>query len=177
MSFTEQWFGQDSQDNLAFLAYTQRKVPGALIEIGSWEGRSTVAFANAANPRTVHAVDTWAGSPGEVSAELAAERDVFATFTANIAELTDGNVEVHRMGWREYVPTISEPVSLVFIDAEHTYIEVRDAIAALLPLLAPGGVICGDDVHHPPVIKAVCELLDPAQVEVKATLWIWRNPT
>lgn len=173
MSFTEEWFGQASQDVLSGLVRSVVDVPGMLLEIGAWEGRSTCAMANAAHPRVVHTVDTWAGSPGEVSSALASQRDVFATWQTNVAELTQGNVEAHRMGWREFVPTIAEPVALAFIDAEHSYKEVRDNVRALIPLVAPGGILCGDDQHHPPVRKALAELLPADDVYCHASLWIW----
>jgi predicted O-methyltransferase YrrM len=70
--------------------------------------------------------------------------------------------------------SIDEPIALAFIDAEHTYREVFDNITAVLEHIQPGGVICGDDAHHPPVMEAVRELLDP--VEMAASLWIWRAP-
>jgi predicted O-methyltransferase YrrM len=172
MTFTEEWFGVASQQHLAELAKSAPE--GLIVEIGSWEGRSTVALANAVYPRVVHAVDTWAGSPGEVSARLAAERDVYATWQANVAELTAGNVIAHRMDWREYVhdlTTMELAVGFAFIDAEHTYREVYDNIAALRPLMAPGGIICGDDAHHPPVREAVLAHF-PEAVQ-KATVWSW----
>ena len=144
--FNEQWFGQQSQERLAELVGLIDDVPGLIIEIGSWEGRSTIALANAAHPRTVHAVDTWQGSPGEVSSALAAERDVHGQFWANVAEWTDGNVTGHRMGWRDFVlDGWVTNVAFLFIDAEHTYREVADTIDVFLPLMVQGGVICGDD--------------------------------
>ena len=173
MTFTEEWFGQASQDVLAGFGRHVADIPGLIIEIGSWEGRSTCALANAVHPRTVHAVDTWAGSPGELSANLAAQRDIFGTWQTNVKVLTAGNVEAHRMGWREYLPTVTEQIALAFIDAEHTYTEVRDNVLALIPLMAPGGVICGDDIHHPPVQQALREVFDPAKVYMKATVWSW----
>jgi predicted O-methyltransferase YrrM len=177
MNYTEDWFGIDSCNALAKLTHRIAEVEGIIVEIGAWEGRSTVALAKAAWPRRVNSVDTWAGSPGEISAELAAERDVYQTWRANVDAGTDGNVNEYRMGWRDYLPTVKQPVALAFIDAEHTYTEVRDNIAALLPLMAPGGIICGDDAHHPPVQQALLELFDPHDVTLDATLWIWRKPT
>jgi predicted O-methyltransferase YrrM len=173
-AFHEEWFGDSSQAVLAHLVQAVADVPGLLVEFGSWEGRSTCAMARAAYPRQVLAVDTWQGSPGEISSELAAKRDVFAQFLANVTHWTRGNVEPVRMGWRDWVADRAEPVALAFIDAEHTYREVFDNIAAVLPLIQPGGVICGDDAHHPPVMEAVRELLEP--VELSASLWIWRAP-
>lgn len=176
-TFTEEWFCAESQQWLADLGRSVADIPGLIVEIGSWEGRSTVALANAVHPRTVHAVDTWKGSPGEISAELAAERDVHAQFLANVAVLTAGNVEDHICGWRDWLPTVDE-IALIFIDAEHTYVEVADAIREALPKVARGGVICGDDIMHPPVRAAVGAMLDPFEVEVRegASMWVWRRP-
>lgn len=176
--FTEDWFSDASCDVLADLVIEVASVPGKIVEIGSWEGRSTVALANAARHfgRAVQAVDTWQGSPGEISADLAAGRDVFATWKSNIAEMTSGNVVAHRMGWREYVPTLDGPVALCFIDAEHTYREVFDNIVAILPYLPPGGVVCGDDQHHPPIRQALADLFDPTFIHVQASVWWWQRP-
>lgn len=171
--FTEDWFCQASCDALARLADETRHVSGDIIEVGSWEGRSTIALANAAHPAVVHAVDTWRGSPGEISRDLAAQRDVFATFTGNVRTATRGNVQPHRMGWRHYfLHRDPNPIRLLFIDAEHTYVEVRENIEAALPHMAPGGVICGDDAHHLPVARAVLDVFGDA--ELAATLWVHR---
>jgi predicted O-methyltransferase YrrM len=178
MTFTEEWFGEESQiilDRLVRMA--AKNTPGMIVEIGAWEGRSTVIMANAAAPQQIHTCDTWEGSAGEISAELAAERDVYATWRSNVDQLTAGNVVEHRMGWREYVPTIDEQITLAFIDAEHSYREVRDNIKALLPLMAPGGIICGDDAHHEPVRRAVMDVLGDEETYTAATLWIWQAPS
>ena len=174
--FRENWFGEASQVALADLCGRTADLKGAVIEVGSWTGRSTVALANACHPQLMHAVDTWEGSPGEISADLASSpgRDVFAEFTRNVSDLTAGNVEPHRMGWREFFADFDRPIRLAFLDAEHSYVEVRDNLAAVLALLAPGGIVCGDDVHHPPVQQAVLELLPDAQA--MATLWWWQKP-
>ena len=173
--FTEEWFGEFSQQTLADLVREVADVNGLLVEVGSWEGRSTIAMANAAYPREVHAVDTWHGSPGEISATLAAERDVYAQFSTNILHFTQGNVVPHRMGWRDYFAEMTDPVALCFIDAEHTYDEVRANIEAVEPLLVSGGILCGDDMHHEPVRLAVLDTLGTSPTAL-ASLWIWRKP-
>ncbi len=174
MTYTEDWFGPASQQALADLYEKVRLVDGDVVEVGCWQGRSTVALANACWPDLLHAVDTWEGSPGEISADLAAERDVFAEFTANIDASTAGNVRPHRMGWRDYFGEVDRPLKFLHIDAEHTYREVFDNITAALPLLVDGGIICGDDVHHPPIQQAVLATLGPT-TNVVATLWWWQK--
>lgn len=174
MSFTEEWFSPESQQALAELYSKVAHLPGDVIEVGCWEGRSTVALANACHPEHVQAIDTWAGSPGEISADLAQGRDVYATFAGNIETLTAGNVTPHRMGWRQYLADTRGPVKFIHIDAEHTYTEVRDTIEAVRPLMVPGGVICGDDNHHPPIQDAVRDTLGNAWL--CASLWHWTVP-
>lgn len=174
VTFTEAWFSPQSQQALAELAASTNHLDGDVVEVGCWEGRSTVALAAAVLPATVHAVDTWQGSPNEISADLAGARDVLHTFLGNMTELTDGNVVHHVMGWRDYFADHRDPIRFIHIDAEHSYREVFDNIAEVLPLMVSGGVICGDDVHHPPVQQAVFEQL--GGVAVTATLWHWRVP-
>lgn len=170
--FVEQWFSRESQDVLGNLGQMVADVPGLVVEIGSWTGRSSCALANAIFPRVVDCVDTWAGSPGEISAELAGQRDVFAQWRRNTQTFTRGNVRPHRMGWREFVPGLRDVVALAFIDAEHTYVEVKENAEALIPLMSPGGFMCGDDAHHPPVREAVFEVFGEDRVVFAASLWI-----
>lgn len=158
-TFHEVWFHPGACTALARLVATITDTEGRIVEIGSWEGVSTIAMAITAHPRIVHAVDTWDGSPGEISEQLATERDVYAQFLANIDAWSPGNIEPHRMDWREYRATSDDPVALLFVDAAHTYLEVVDTIEAFRPLMTPGGVICGDDWHHPPVQNAVRDTL------------------
>lgn len=174
-TFHEAWFPTQSQDSLARLVKLVRPLDGLIVEVGAWEGRSTIAMAAAAWPRIVHTIDTWKGSPGEVSGELAATRDVYEQFRTNIDASTRGNVEVHRCGWRDWLPQVDQPIALCFIDAEHTYTEVYDTIQCVLPKMVDGGIICGDDAHHEPVARAVMELLGDERVYVDATLWIWQK--
>jgi predicted O-methyltransferase YrrM len=175
--FGEEWFSDASQRAVADLARSVADVPGLMVEVGSWTGRSTCALAKAINPRPLHAVDTWAGSPGEISSTLAAERDVFAQWQRNVDEFTDGNVIAHRVGWREFFADKTSPLAFVFIDAEHTEVEVADNIAAVLPWLAEGGIICGDDVMHPPVRQGIARHLRPVdvQVEIGTSVWWWKR--
>lgn len=174
--FEQDWFGVPSQVTLARLARSVSHLPGLIIEFGSWEGRSTVALANAVYPAGVCAVDTWQGSPDELSGPLAAERDIHAQFLANIEAMTKGNVVPFRSDWRDFVPTIDEPVAFCFIDAEHSYKEVKDNIDAMLPLMTPGGIMCGDDNHHPPVRQALIDTFGNEVVGFEATLWIYQVP-
>jgi predicted O-methyltransferase YrrM len=96
---------------------------------------------------------------------------------ANVNELTEGNVTPYRTGWRWWLDGSRAPIKFLHIDAEHSYQEVRDNILAALPLMAVGGIICGDDVHHPPVQQAISDTLGVDNIYVEATLWSYTVPT
>lgn len=174
MTFQEAWFSEAACDALTRVARSTNHLIGRVVEVGCWEGRSTVTLAHAVEPEAVCAVDTWNGSPGEISADLAKQRDVHAAFLENVSRLTAGNVKPYRESWRSFFEREQVPIRFLHIDAEHSYKEVRDNIEAARPLMVPGGVICGDDAHHDPVIDAVTDTLGDYTLD--ATLWIWRVP-
>lgn len=169
VTFHEDWFGEKAREALAELAGRVLDLDGRIVEVGCWEGRSTVVLANAVAPAIVDAVDTWAGSPGEISETLAAQRDIYAQFIINISALTAGNVVSHLCDWRDYFVADRSPIRFLFIDAAHTFDEVAGNISAALPIMVSGGIVCGDDAHHGPVIDAARDQL--GAVAVMDTLW------
>jgi predicted O-methyltransferase YrrM len=172
VEFVENFFHDASCRELARLGQSVADVEGSIVEIGSWEGKSTIALADAVHPRWVRAVDTWNGSPSDITGEIAQQRDIYAAFMKNIEQTT--NIAPYRMGWRDFVKLGEDPVALLFIDAEHTYREVFDTIEAFLPLMSKGGVMCGDDAQWPPVREAIVDTLGPIY-EVCGPVWSWRN--
>jgi len=175
-TFTEDWFPGAACENLAAFAKQTNGLDGRVIEVGCWEGKSTIALANAVEPSIVDCVDTWAGSPGEPSETLAAERDVWQTFVDNLNCAGVCNTWISRMDWREFFAKERGPVRFLFIDAEHSYREVFDLLATALPLMVPGGMIVGDDVHHPPIREALVDTFGPEGVPTLANLWYWQVP-
>src|SRR2546425_9597933 len=75
--FHENWF--PAKKAAATLAATELAPPeGDCIEVGCWEGRSTVLLANALYPRTLHVIDHFEGDltdPGSMVTTKARERD------------------------------------------------------------------------------------------------------
>lgn len=176
--FRDQWIDPLTLKMLHWLVTRTENVPGIVLEVGSWEGRSACTLANAAHPRDLHVVDHFLGSEsdGDESRGLALERgDIFEVFTGNIAEYTAGNVVVHRMSWQEWIAQEApQSVSFAHLDAEHGYEHARALIGAVLPLMSTGGVICGDD-YHPDwdgTRRAVDELVPGRQVNMHA-MWYW----
>lgn len=182
--WTEQWMGKPKRDRLEISFGMCAAKQGAVIEVGCWEGRSTQMIANNFPESEVICVDHWMGDltdqteSGKRVAQLAKDRDVFATFKANMDELTAGNYKVARMDWRKFAQTFRSPIRYIFIDGQHTYEEVLDNIAWALPLVVPGGIIAGDDYTVPPVARAIRDagLTDP-QLNLKSgpgrAIWIY----
>src|ERR1700730_4490611 len=106
-TFHEQWYA-DAQ--LHVLAQTYERLcglAGAVVEIGCWEGRSTVALARTCYPEILIAVDTWKGNldedPNHATVQLARQRDVYATFLENMKALTHGNFKAVRQDCHEFL--------------------------------------------------------------------------
>lgn len=151
--FTENWYSDKQAEYLQTLSRNVRDLKGAIIEIGCWQGKSTIALANACYPEEVHAVDHWLGNLDEdrnhESVQLASKRDVFMEFKLNIEKFTNGNIIPWRMDWREFMRQWAEKsgrsIKFCHIDACHDYRSVHDNIQAVLPFLVSGGIVCGDD--------------------------------
>jgi predicted O-methyltransferase YrrM len=171
--FVENWFTDTSCATLADLVRSVADVPGRIVELGSWEGRSTLAIADA-TARPIHAVDTWLGAPSDsYQREQVKTRDVYAAWCANLAD--HPHVTSYRMDWLAYSQLEQCPVALVFIDADHTTPEVSAQIDMFRPLMSPGGIICGDDYPMRPVSRAVRSRLRYG-VTVTGRVWSWVAP-
>jgi len=184
--FHENWY---SGEQLALLIEAYELAPeveATLLEIGCWEGRSTVAIAKACQPDTLFAIDTWLGNqdehPQHVSVQLARQRDVFATFLQNVQNLTDGNVIPVRQDCHVFLRGLARPVKFCHVDASHDYASVKRTIEALFPKLIHGAVLCGDDFVNAGasrddlqggVERAVREYL-PGFV-AKGNFWVWQK--
>jgi hypothetical protein len=186
--FIENWYSDGQAILLAELTKETALVLGELIEFGSWQGKSSIAIANACYPSPLHVVDHWLGNLDEdknnISVISARERDVFTEFQQNIAEQTRGNVIVHKQDWREFISEWNgTKIRFCHIDASHDYISVKDNILAVLPFMTEGGILCGDDwesAHlgrtdlNGGVQRAVMETLSEYQSE--GNLWYYRIP-
>jgi predicted O-methyltransferase YrrM len=140
---------------------------GAIVEIGSWMGRSTawLAAGSAARSREpVHAVDTFDGGPALKAKDFAVLQEQGTTYHAFAENLERAGVFDH------VEPVIADsraaaaqwdgrPVRLLFIDGDHSYEAVKADLAAWLPYVARDGYIAFDDVHekYPGVRRVTAE--------------------
>jgi predicted O-methyltransferase YrrM len=125
---------------------------GAIVEIGSWMGKSTAWLAAGSLARKrepVHAVDTFEGSAEHQ--DMGVLREAGTTFHRFTENLTRVGVFDHvkprvatsleaAAGWD------GRPIRLLFIDGDHAYDAVKADLEAWLPFVAPGGYVVFDDV-------------------------------
>ncbi len=133
-----------------------KRVPStaAIVELGSWQGRSTIMLAagSAAGDRArVFAVDFFrpAGATGEVYASHlgAAATEYLSTFHENIGraglaalvETRQGPTTAQAAAWN------GPPIDLLFIDADHSYRSVMADFLAWAPHCRPGTTVAFHD--------------------------------
>jgi len=142
---------------------------GAIVEIGSFEGKSTIWLAlgsKNAGREHVTAVDTFAGSPehqkgaGMEIASLHGEGTTYNQFLRNI----------EAFGIREFVnPVVARsedaakgwagPIRLLFIDGEHSYEAVSTDFQSWSDHVIPGGYIAFHDYGNSPDVQRFCDEL------------------
>jgi len=186
MVFNENWMSDDQVDLLSRLIQSVAAKSGRCVEIGCWEGKSTVGLANACYPESLIAVDSWSGNLTEgddhPTVTILKERDVLEVFRSNVQTLTKGNVEIVQSDCFEFLKNFREPIKFCHIDAAHDYASVHRTISMILPLLVPGAILCGDDYLSAHagridlgggVQRAVIELL-PGHAS-RENMWAWVN--
>ncbi|HVY68544.1 MAG TPA: class I SAM-dependent methyltransferase [Verrucomicrobiae bacterium] len=133
---------------------------GAIVEIGSWQGKSTICLAGASQAAggksRVIAIDPHIGSPEH---QKTGEIWTFDKFKQNIrdAGLEKLVTPIVKMSG-DAAADIREPVELLFIDGAHEYEAVKQDFEQYFPKLIDGGYIAfHDTIGWPGPEKLVAE--------------------
>ncbi len=170
-----------------------RQKPGMIVaEVGCWSGESFIEWAPIVQAQggSCILVDNFHGNPMAVGphAESKDRRNDVADLLAlrakpftHVRVLEGDSVDV-----AAGVPDNS--LDICFLDADHRYQHFNRELAAWLPKVRPGGVLCGHDCEsfehnsrhierdyvdgkHHGVIKAVSEAFEDAQL-IADTCWM-----
>src|SRR6185369_7670684 len=120
---------------------------GAIVEIGSWKGRSTIWLGHgtrAGRGLKIHAVDPHAGviERGHTACNIS----TFDEFQRNLRVAGVQDVVVPHVDYSGSVARrFSEPVEFIFIDGLHDYEAVLTDFAAWFPKVIHGGVMAFHD--------------------------------
>ena len=145
----EGWLTQNEAKYLYSLAY-RGPGKGALVEIGSWKGKSTIVLATgsrAAGRERVYAIDHHKGGLDQEGLGYV-EVDTEAEFRQNIqsAGIEDYVVPMV-MKSSEAVQKWEGPIRLLWIDGDHDYEAVKNDFLLWEPYIVPGGVIAFHDTY------------------------------
>ena len=155
----------------------QREEITTILELGSWKGRSTHALLSGLNGKgLLTAVDTWRGSvdPRDQTNAMAKQEDVLAEFKKNVGQFK--NLEICQMesaAAAEKFRAEGRKFDMVFIDAGHTYEEVKRDIELWRPLAKV--ILSGHD-YMPQTWMGVCQAVDECCHRTYKAESIWYTP-
>jgi len=140
-------------------------LPGDLMEIGAYCGKSTVAIATVLSlgcSGMLHSVDPHSDNISMYGVDSLAE------WTKNITEHNLNEYIVpHRLYSSELWIDWKEPLKYLFIDANHTYEACKSDFEMFSPFLVTKGLV----LFHDSFMEG------PAQVISEVDLWYWKRIT
>lgn len=129
---------------------------GAIVEIGSFLGKSTCWLAAGAkknNRETVIAVDHFKGSPENQPGQqyenqtLKQAGTTFDKFLENIKSVDLGDyIEPIVASSEEAAKNWQKPIRLLFIDGDHSYESTKQDFALWFPFVCEAGIVCFHDI-------------------------------
>jgi predicted O-methyltransferase YrrM len=131
----EQWF---------FKAARKSPADATIVEIGSFQGRSTVSFALGCigSKKKIYAIDLFEGDNN-----MYGSGDFLTSFKNN---LKNAGVEEYVIPVKkhslEVAATWTLPIDILFIDGSHEYEDVKADFEAFYPYVKKGGVIAFHDI-------------------------------
>lgn len=167
--------------------------PELFIEVGSWKGRSAIAFAT--ELQKVNAkllcVDTWLGAPefwtwgrhqqerGESLRIQHGYPSVFFTFLSNVFHKKLQNTirpfPISSVEGAKVLKFHNVVADAIYIDGAHEKESVARDLRAYFPLLRHGGVMFGDDYscHWEGVVEAVNEFAEEEDLRMEIAGVVW----
>lgn len=154
--YTESWFGEGEAASLRWaIAQVDDTYTGYWVEIGSFEGKSSVFIANEIHPHILECVDSWQGGPvADYELMKYGTTPIEKHFDNNMAVATQGNFMKNKMEWQDFFKA-DFSISFLYLDGPHDYESVLDSLEIIIPRLVSGGVIVGDDYDDAAVASAV----------------------
>lgn len=122
---------------------------GTFVEVGSWEGHSSVSMAHELRSLGKRAKffcgETWKGSPENVDDPWVRGGSRFDLFRRNTSDYADLITPLRKPSVEAARDFADASIDTAFIDACHEYESVKADIAAWRPKIGPGGIIAGHD--------------------------------
>lgn len=147
------WLTPHEGQFLEKAAFAQKYRAGVIVEIGSFQGRSTIRLAQSGE--IVYAIDPHKGicSGGKMGSTLLKFRKNISA--AGVSKQVVPIVKTSKEAARRW----NKPIKLLYIDGLHEYDHVMEDFALWSPFVAGGGMIAMHD--------AFCALPGPADVAMR----------
>ncbi len=136
------------ENEARFLGVLAALVPakGAIVEIGSFRGRSTVMLAKVASHYGLGPIIAIDPHNSPILLPSGGEASSFDDFRLSIrAAGIEQHVEPHVAYSKDVSPTWTRPIRFLWIDGDHSYVGAKTDFDGFLPHVAPGGVIALHD--------------------------------
>lgn len=162
------------------------------VEVGSWKGRSSsymaVEIINSKKKIRFDCVDTWDGSDEHIDPNSYAFNPkiledpnwLYEEFLKNVSPVQEIINPVRKKSNLASFDYDDRSLDFVFIDAGHSYENVKEDITSWFPKIKIGGFIAGHDYNPkwPSVVRAVDEFLSlpifsPNQVNLYEEQFVW----
>ena len=148
-----------------------------MVEVGSYQGESTVIFLNnLPNLKELHAVDPWLNgyAPGDVCSDEYDMKMVENNFDVRTQNFK--NLIKHKSTSEQIVNNFEDgSLDFVYIDGDHSYESCKKDIQMWLPKVKQGGIIAGHDylsICFLGVVNAVNEIFGSHDKVYDDTSWI-----
>jgi SAM-dependent methyltransferase len=151
------------------IPYIRGKLEIHVAEVGCYYGRTTRWLLEecAQYPLIVHAVDQWMAPVDWMTGDYGdGAKSILPDFDRNMGAYSDQVVR-YAMGSVGAAKALNYgQLDAAYIDGAHGYEQVVADLEAWIPIVRPGGFLCGDDYSLPTVKRAVDEVLVEAGLEV-----------
>lgn len=153
------WLSVDEAITLFELAKSLPETDPRAVEIGSWQGKSTVCIAQGLRDKPgaqLTCIDPFDASGDAESKDAydgraqALNGPLRRAFEANLAAASVRDVVDVRAGFsHDHVDAIDESIDLLFLDGDHSYDAIKRDFVEWSPKVKSGGYLAMHDVVHP----------------------------
>ena len=153
------WLTVDEAITLYELARSVPQGNSVAVEIGSWQGKSSVVLAKGLKGRrgaTLCCVDPFNAAGDQSSEADYREREdelkqlLKERFTRNLEQNGVAHIVEVLQGYsHDVVGSFDKPIDLLFIDGNHEYSEALRDVQQWTPMVVDGGIVCIHDVGNP----------------------------
>ena len=134
-----------------------------IVEIGSFQGRSTVGLAKGSksgNNNMVYAIDKWSNNTVNGTKDVVISKENFINNLKN-SKVDDIVTPIHSTS-NEAFKNWDEPIGMIFIDGDHSYQGTKNDIK-WCDFVIPGGIISFHDYLSPKYDTSVIRAVDEAK--------------